>query len=50
MSLFILNMVVNAVVPQWISLVKEGAGGQDGRIREPRHCATFFYAVDSLVA
>ena len=45
----VLNMVVDAVVSKWVSLMKVGAGGLEGWCREVLRCATFFYADDGLV-
>ena len=44
------NMVVDAVVRHWISLVAGGEGGKDGWGKEVQTCAAFFYSDDDLVA
>ena len=46
----ILNVVVDSVVHQCISLVSGGAGGQDRWGREVLHRTAFFYAYYGLVA
>ena len=46
----IFNVVVDAVVCHWISLVEGGTGGQDGWGRAVLHRAAFLYMDDGLVA
>ena len=50
LSPIILNVVVDAVVWHWISLVAGGAGGKDGWGREGIHRDVFFYVDDGLFA
>ena len=38
------------MVRHWISLEEGGAVGQDGWVREVKHCSAFLYADDGLVA
>ena len=45
----IFNLVVDAVVCHWVSLVAGGAGGQDGWGRAVLLRANFFYAYYGLV-
>ena len=44
MSWTIFNVVMDAVVCNWISLVTGAVAEPDGRGREMLHGATFFYA------
>ena len=44
------NVLVDAVVWHWISLVEGGTGGQYRLGREVQHNAAFFYADDGMVA
>ena len=46
----IFNVVVDAVVRYWASLVEERAGGQDISGREVQYHSAFFYMDDGLVA
>ena len=45
----VLNMAVETLMRQWISMVAGGAGVQDGWGREVIHCTVFFCADNSLV-
>ena len=45
----IFNVLVDAILCCWISLVVGGTGGQDWWEREVLHNAAFFYADDGLV-
>ena len=46
----IFNVMLDAVVRHWISLVEGVAGGKDGWGSEVLHRAAFFYLYDGLVA
>ena len=41
---YILNVVMDAVVHNWVSLVLVYAEEPDGMVREVLYCAAFFYA------
>ena len=45
----IFNMVVDAVVQHWVSVMVEGAGEQGGRGQEVRHKIPLFYVDDVMV-
>ena len=40
----IFNVVMDAVVRNWVSLALGYEGGQDQSVRDVIYCATFFYA------
>ena len=44
------NMVVDAVVRHWVSVMAEGAEERGGHIQEGRHQNTIFYADGGMVA
>ena len=46
----IFNVVVDAVVRHWVTLVVKEAETRGGQGREGRHQAAFFYADDGMVA
>ena len=46
----IFNVVVGAVVRNWVEVMVEQLGGQDGRGQEGQHQSTIFYADDGMVA
>ena len=46
----ILNVVVDSVVGNWVSLVAGGAVGLEGWMRLVLRCTDFFYVGNSLVA
>ena len=46
----IFNVVVDAVMCNWVSLVAVGAGGPDGCGKKLLHRSAFFYVYNSLVA
>ena len=50
MSRTSINVVVDAVMRHWISLVAGVAGGQDRWVREAIHCNDFLYSGDGLAA
>ena len=46
----IINVVVNSVVRNWVSVMVDQVGGQDWHGWEGRHQSTLFYMDDSMVA
>ena len=46
----IFNVVVDAVVRHWVSVVVKGVEEWGGRVQEVRHHNALFYAEDGMVA
>ena len=47
--IYIFNVVVNAVVRHWVTLMVEGVEERGERVKEVRHQADLFYADDGMV-